>query len=97
MSEIRSAIPARLDRLPWSGWHWRVVIALGVSWLLDGLEVTVVGSLGPALQRDDTLRLTASESGWGPPPPISPAPSSARSSSAGSPIASAASACSLPR
>ena len=64
MSEIRSDIPARLDRLPWSGWHWRVVIALGVSWLLDGLEVTVVGSLGPALQRGDTLGLTASEIGW---------------------------------
>ena len=64
MSEIRSDIPARLDRLPWSGWHWRVVIALGVSWLLDGLEVTVVGSLGPALQRPDTLGLTASEIGW---------------------------------
>ena len=64
MSAIRSDIPARLDRLPWSGWHWRVVIALGVSWLLDGLEVTVVGSLGPALQRPDTLGLTASQIGW---------------------------------
>jgi MFS family permease len=61
---ITSDIPARLDRLPWSGWHWRVVIALGVSWLLDGLEVTVVGSLGPALQRDDTLGLTATQIGW---------------------------------
>ena len=61
---IRSDIPARLDRLPWSAWHWRVVIALGVSWLLDGLEVTVVGSLGPALQRDDTLGLTAAQIGW---------------------------------
>jgi MFS family permease len=64
MSTVRSAIPARLDRLPWSAWHWRVVIALGVSWLLDGLEVTVVGSLGPALQRHDTLGLTASQIGW---------------------------------
>jgi MFS family permease len=64
MSTMRSDIPARLDRLPWSAWHWRVVIALGVSWLLDGLEVTVVGSLGPALQRNDTLGLTASEIGW---------------------------------
>src|SRR5678815_3026283 len=64
MSEIRSDIPARLDRLPWSGWHWRVVIALGVSWLLDGLEVTVVGSLGPTLQRADTLALTATDVGW---------------------------------
>src|SRR5919109_3266079 len=64
MSAITTDIPARLDRLPWSAWHWRVVIALGVSWLLDGLEVTVVGSLGPALQRPDTLGLAASEIGW---------------------------------
>ena len=61
---LESAIPARLDRLPWSAWHWRVVVALGVSWLLDGLEVTVVGSLGPALQRPETLGLTAGEIGW---------------------------------
>ncbi|MBV9360323.1 MAG: MFS transporter [Betaproteobacteria bacterium] len=61
---IDTVIPARLDRLPWSAWHWRVVLALGVSWLLDGLEVTVVGSLGPALQRPDTLGLTAGEIGW---------------------------------
>src|SRR5688572_3660949 len=61
---LQTDIPARLDRLPWSAWHWRVVIALGVSWLLDGLEVTVVGSLGPALQRTDTLGLTAGEIGW---------------------------------
>jgi MFS family permease len=64
MTAIRTDIPARLDRLPWSAWHWRVVIALGVSWLLDGLEVTVVGSLGPALQRSDTLGLTAAQIGW---------------------------------
>jgi MFS family permease len=61
---IRSAVPARLDALPWSRWHWRVVIALGVSWLLDGLEVTVVGSLGPTLQRTDTLGLGADQIGW---------------------------------
>ena len=64
MNAISTDIPARLDRLPWSAWHWKVVIALGVSWLLDGLEVTVVGSLGPALQRPDTLGLTASQIGW---------------------------------
>ena len=63
MSTI-SSIPARLDRLPWSAWHWRVVIALGVSWLLDGLEVTVVGSIGPALQRPETLGLSATQIGW---------------------------------
>ncbi|HZD19462.1 MAG TPA: MFS transporter, partial [Burkholderiales bacterium] len=61
---LETSIPARLDRLPWSAWHWRVVIALGVSWLLDGLEVTVVGSLGPALERPDTLGLTSTEIGW---------------------------------
>src|ERR671919_2826449 len=64
MPATASTIPARLDRLPWSAWHWRVVIALGVSWLLDGLEVTVVGSLGPALQRNDTLGLSATQIGW---------------------------------
>jgi MFS family permease len=61
---VTSDIPARLDRLPWSAWHWRVVVALGVSWLLDGLEVTVVGSLGPALQRPETLGLSAGDIGW---------------------------------
>src|SRR5258706_4252853 len=64
LASVVRGLPARLDRLPWSPWHWRVVIALGVSWLLDGLEVTVVGSLGPALQRPDTLGLTAGEIGW---------------------------------
>jgi len=63
-AKMSTDIPARLDRLPWSPWHWRVVIALGVSWLLDGLEVTVVGSLGPSLQRPDTLGLSASQIGW---------------------------------
>ncbi len=60
----RSTLPARLDALPWSHWHWRVVIALGVTWILDGLEVTIVGSLGPALQQPATLGLTAGEVGW---------------------------------
>src|SRR5205085_969202 len=60
----RSSVPARLDALPWSGWHWRVVLALGVSWLLDGLEVTVVGSIGPSLQRPDTLGLSAGAIRW---------------------------------
>ncbi len=61
---LGTAIPARLDRLPWSAWHWRVVIALGVSWVLDGLEVTVVGALGPTLGRADTLGLSAADVGW---------------------------------
>ncbi|MBP0598131.1 MFS transporter [Herbaspirillum sp. LeCh32-8] len=59
-----SDIPSRLDRLPWSRWHWRVVIALGVAWVLDGLEVTLVGSIGGVLERPDTLGLDASQVGW---------------------------------
>jgi MFS family permease len=60
---ISSSIPARLDRLPWSRWHWRICIALGVAWVLDGLEVTLVGSLGAVLQRSDSLSLSAGEIG----------------------------------
>jgi MFS family permease len=59
-----SSVPARLDALPWSRWHWRVVIALGTAWILDGVEVTLVGSLGPALLRPDTLGLSAGDVGW---------------------------------
>jgi MFS family permease len=58
------SVPARLDRLPWSRWHWRVVLALGVAWVLDGLEVTIVGSIGSTLERPDTLGLTATQIGW---------------------------------
>ena len=57
-------IAARLDRLPWSRWHWRVVVALGIAWVLDGLEVTIVGSVGSVLERADTLALTATQVGW---------------------------------
>jgi MFS family permease len=42
---IRTQIPARLDRLPWSRFHWRVIIGLGTVWILDGLEVTIVGGI----------------------------------------------------
>jgi MFS family permease len=61
---IHSDIPFRLDRLPWSAWHWRVVVALGVAWMLDGLEVTLVGSIGAILERADTLNLSATQIGW---------------------------------
>ncbi|MEU9126937.1 MFS transporter [Kitasatospora sp. NPDC048540] len=46
---IRTDVPARLDRLPWSRWHWRIVIGLGTVWILDGLEVTVVGNIAARL------------------------------------------------
>ncbi len=49
---ITTDIPARLDRLPWSRWHWLVVIGLGTVWILDGLEVTIVGSMSEALKPD---------------------------------------------
>ena len=47
---VATAIPARLDRLPWSRFHSMVVAALGITWILDGLEVTLVGSLSPAIK-----------------------------------------------
>ncbi|GHF25153.1 MULTISPECIES: MFS transporter [Streptomyces] len=46
---ISTSVPARLDRLPWSRWHWTVVIGLGTVWILDGLEVTVVGNIAGRL------------------------------------------------
>jgi MFS family permease len=46
---IRTNIPARLDRLPWTSFHWRVVIGLGTVWILDGLEVTIVGAIAARL------------------------------------------------
>lgn len=55
---VETDLTERLDRLPWSGWHWRVVIALGITWILDGLEVTIVGSLASVLIEPDTLGLT---------------------------------------
>lgn len=56
-------VPARLDRLPWSRFHWLVVIALGVTWVLDGLEVTLVGSLSPAIAAPAALALSGRQVG----------------------------------
>src|ERR1700730_17379130 len=50
-SVVHTDIPFRLDRLPWSRFHLLIVLGLGITWILDGLEVTIVGSLGPALQK----------------------------------------------
>jgi MFS family permease len=60
---VRTNIPFRLDRLPWSRWHWTVVGALGITWILDGLEVTIVGAIAPRLQERIGLGLTATEVG----------------------------------
>jgi MFS family permease len=60
---VRSLVPARMDRLPWSRFHTRLVIALGVTWVLDGLEITVASLIGPILQRADTLGLDSAAVG----------------------------------
>jgi MFS family permease len=56
-------VPARLDRLPWARFHWLVVTALGITWILDGLEVTLVGSLSAAIAESPTLGLSGTEIG----------------------------------
>ncbi len=59
---IRSAIPARIDRLPWSRFHTRMVTALGVAWVLDGLEITIAANVVADLTNKNTLNLTAGRS-----------------------------------
>ncbi|WP_445148738.1 MFS transporter [Baekduia sp. Peel2402] len=59
---VETSIPARLDRLPWSGWHWLIVIGLGTVWILDGLEVTIVGNVGGRIAEDGSgLALSAGQ------------------------------------
>ena len=60
---IESYVPARLDRMPWSRWHWLIVVSLGATWIPDGLEVTLAGSLGGILTRHETLGLTDTQVG----------------------------------
>jgi MFS family permease len=60
---IRTQIPARMDRLPWSQWHWLVITGLGAVWILDGLEVTIVGAIASRLQDKQALGLSASQVG----------------------------------
>ena len=52
LRRIETQVPARMDRLPWSRFHWRVVIGLGLVWILDGLEVTMVGNVAARLTED---------------------------------------------
>src|SRR3954463_16185085 len=60
---IRSLIPARIDRLPWSPFHTRMVVALGVAWILDGLEITVASAVVATLTKPETLALSSTEAG----------------------------------
>jgi MFS family permease len=61
---IRSLIPARIDRLPWAPFHSRMVVALGVAWVLDGLEITIAGAVGAVLTEQGTLHLTSGTVGF---------------------------------
>lgn len=60
---IETTIPARLDSLPWSGFHSRVIAALGITWILDGLEVTLAGALSGALKDSPVLKFTNTDIG----------------------------------
>src|SRR5256714_11796223 len=60
---FRSLVPARLDRLPWTRFHWRVILGLGSAWILDGLEIQIVSAVGTVLQAKGTLHLSTAEVG----------------------------------
>ena len=60
---VDTDVPARLDRLPWTRFHTLIVVALGITWVLDGLEVTIAGSIAGALERSPVLRFSAAEVG----------------------------------
>jgi MFS family permease len=64
LKTIETQVPARLDRLPWSRFHWRVIIGLGTVWILDGLEVTIVGSIASRLtEKGSGLELSTGQIG----------------------------------
>ena len=56
---IITDVPGRLDALGWSRWHRRLILALGITWILDGLEASLVANLAPTLRHPDALGLTA--------------------------------------
>jgi MFS family permease len=60
---ISTQIPARLDRLPWSRFHLLILFGLGITWILDGIEVTIVGAIAPVLRDRETLGLSAAQIG----------------------------------
>ncbi len=62
LGTVETKVPARLDRLPWARFHWMVIVGLGTVWILDGLEVTIVGSIAARLtEKDSGLALTDSQ------------------------------------
>jgi MFS family permease len=60
---VESSIPARLDALPWSRFHTLVIVALGITWVLDGLEVTLAGAVSGALKASPSLQLSDAQVG----------------------------------
>src|SRR6266704_922561 len=60
---VETSIPARLDRLPWGRFHTLVVVALGITWVLDGLEVTLAGAISPALKESPLLHFSNADVG----------------------------------
>jgi hypothetical protein len=61
---IETNIPVRMDRLPWPRWHWLIVSGLGAVWILDGLEVTIVGTIASRLTEEASgIQLTESQIG----------------------------------
>ncbi|GAA4831332.1 MFS transporter [Kitasatospora terrestris] len=60
---LRSTVPQRMDRLPWSTFHWKVVIALGITWVLDGIEITIAGSIADRLRDQQTLGFSSGQVG----------------------------------
>ena len=61
---VRSLVPARMDRLPWTKFHWLVVVGLGVSWILDGLEIQIVSLIAGPLTDPRTLGLSTGQAGF---------------------------------
>ena len=62
---VETQVPARIDRLPWSRWHTLVILALGITWILDGLEITIQGNIADALTNPETgLGLSTDQVGY---------------------------------
>src|SRR5271154_2592007 len=64
LETFETLMPARLDRLPWSPFHMLLVMGLGITWILDGLEVTLMGAIAAVLQRPDVMHFSAAQIGF---------------------------------
>src|SRR5213076_2956114 len=60
---FKTLVPARMDRLPWARFHWRVILGLGAAWILDGLEIQIVNTSGTVLTDKATLGLSSAQVG----------------------------------